>query len=71
MTDTMTQCKLKRGTETQTSWIPSKFAQKDRVLRLKDEEGWVVEEVGGTLSKDMIKAQEKRSRNKDNFRSTK
>ena len=67
----MTQCTLQRGTKTQTSWIPSKFAVKDKTIRLKEEDGWVVKSVGGTLSKDMVKAQEKRSRSKDNFRSTK
>jgi hypothetical protein len=43
------QCSLERkGTKT-TSWIPEEFAKVGRVLRLKDEDGWVVTSVGDRL----------------------
>ena len=40
------QCKLKRENTTTTSWIPVKFAKVGKCVKLKDEDGWIVEEVG-------------------------
>lgn len=44
------QCKLRRGNQILHSWIPAKYAQINRSLGLKDEEGnweegWVVEKI--------------------------
>lgn len=39
------QCLLVRSATTQVSFIPGKFAQLGALLRLKDEDGWVVREV--------------------------
>lgn len=52
------QCRLKRKTKTghsiQTSWIPKKFAEVGKILKLKNHEdewenGWVVETVSETI----------------------
>ena len=67
----MTQCTLVKDRTTQVSWIPTEFAKLNKVLKVEEDEGWVVTEIGGTLSKEMVKAQEKRSRSDKNFRSTK
>ena len=44
------QCTLERGNVVVVSWLPVKFAQKGRYLRLKDggkwTNGWLVTEVG-------------------------
>jgi len=49
------QCYLEKptteGTSCQMSWIPEKFAVKDKVLKLKDDDGnwdngWIVRTVG-------------------------
>lgn len=44
------QCKLRRGNVEQVTWLPSKFAQKNKFLKLKNingdwEDGWEVIEV--------------------------
>ena len=39
------QCKLKKGNTTQYSWIPEKFANKGKFVKLKDDDGWKVIEV--------------------------
>lgn len=42
------QCRLKKGTTEQVSWIPVQFARKDMYLKLHDEDGWQVISVGET-----------------------
>jgi hypothetical protein len=47
------QCCLERkGTRT-TSWIPEEFAKVGKVLKLKEEDGWVVKSVGDRLDGEM------------------
>ena len=43
--DAWKQCKMTKGTLCQTAWIPSKFAVVGKYLRIKDDDGWKVEEV--------------------------
>ena len=43
------QCELKRGKVKRTSWIPEGFAKVGKVVKLKDEDGWVVSSVGDRL----------------------
>jgi hypothetical protein len=44
-----TQCRLKKGTKEQMSWIPGEFAVAGKVVKLKDadtgnwDDGWIVE----------------------------
>jgi hypothetical protein len=49
------QCELSNGTRRQVAWIPEKFAQTGKVLRLHDEDGWRVKSVGSvTLTGDIV-----------------
>lgn len=41
----MKVCTLKKGTLVQTLWMPEKFAVKGKILKLKDDDGWVVDIV--------------------------
>ena len=58
----MRQCNLSRqtpeGRQTLVAWIPEKFAQEKRVLKLKEgdqwENGWVVNSIGTALVSDDI-----------------
>ena len=47
------QCKLIKGDTTTVSWIPEKFAQEGKFLKLKDngvwEDGWEVVAIGTKL----------------------
>jgi hypothetical protein len=49
MTNDYRQCKLVNGDTNQTCWIPSKFAQIGRILKLKTNGQW----IGGWLVKDI------------------
>ena len=42
------------------SWIPETFAKKNKILRLKNEDGkwingWIVEKVGGIIKNEEVK----------------
>jgi hypothetical protein len=41
------QCSLRRGTTRQVAWVPAEFARAGRYLRIRDEDGWLVEAVWG------------------------
>jgi hypothetical protein len=58
------QCVLKRGTAQTTSWIPEKFAQKRRPVKLRQddgswEDGWVVASVGSRASAEQVQMYER------------
>ena len=40
------QCRLKRGSQYDTAYIPTRFAIKGKFLKLKDVDGWEVINVG-------------------------
>lgn len=40
------QCTLKKKDRWQTAWIPTEFAIRGKVLKIKSDDGWVVETVG-------------------------
>ena len=40
-----------------TVWIPTKFAKVGKVLRIGDEDGWVVREVYATATREYVDAQ--------------
>lgn len=39
------RCKLVREEDHDMSYIPEEFAEEGKVLKVRDQEGWVVEEV--------------------------
>lgn len=63
ISETLTQCKLKRKDQNQTLWIPTKFAVEGRRVGLREktpqggaywDEGWIVESVFNTLPQDYV-----------------
>lgn len=65
---TYTQCKLTHPDGTcMTSWIPTKFAKKNKILKLKDngvwKDGWVVTSVFGTQDEKIVLARRSDYRN--------
>ena len=46
----VTQCTLQKQNTSQTAWIPSKFAQKGKFVKIKDDNGWEVTSTGATRS---------------------
>jgi hypothetical protein len=50
------QCHLTRSHFHQIAYIPSKFAQVGRMLKLKDENGWVVQDVYSKYSENKVMA---------------
>lgn len=53
------QCRLQKGDHTQTSFIPEAFARLNKVLRLKDDDGWKVVEVGSRINEELVKRLER------------
>jgi len=51
-----TQCLLEKKSITQLSWIPHKFAVIGKVIRLKDDDGWIVKETYTTLDENTVLA---------------
>ena len=55
------QCKLKKGTRIQTSWIPERGAKKGNIVELKSdgykETGWEVAEVYSRISGKALQEQ--------------
>lgn len=54
------QCLLKKGNTQMTSWIPEKFASKNRIIKLKNDDntwdnGWQVMEAGSLfMDEEMV-----------------
>jgi len=63
-TELYTQCKLQKGNEFTYSWIPKKFAVKNKYLKLKDNgewaDGWQVIEIWSTRKHTEINEDEYR-----------
>lgn len=53
------QCKLIKGTTSQTAWIPEKFAVVGKFLKIKSDDGWQVMSIGGRLSEEYVKEHER------------
>lgn len=53
-----TQVKMTKGEVSQTSWIPSTFAQLNRPLMLKEQgrwtNGWIITEVWQTIPEEQL-----------------
>jgi len=45
------QCQLNKGTRVLVTWLPENYAKVGKVLKLKDDDGWVVREVWATTTK--------------------
>jgi len=61
------QCVLRKGKTETTSWIPEKYAQKTRPVKLKGddgawEDGWVVVSVGSRASAKQVRMYEDQHR---------
>ena len=58
-----TQCRLERAGAFQVAFIPAKFAQVDRVLRIKAagvwHDGWRVDAVWGSLPTEVVEKNER------------
>ena len=54
-----TQCRMKKGYSIQTAWIPEKFAVMGKILRKKDDIGWMVTNVFSTMDEKDVKMQER------------
>jgi len=61
--NTMTQCTLTKGMQTQTTWIPSAVARLGATIKLKENgswsEGWIVQRIGNTISEKFVKDRQK------------
>lgn len=56
---TYRQVELRNGTRFQYAWIPSTFARVGKALRIKDEEGWVVTQLGHSATQTWLKKRER------------
>jgi len=54
------QCVLRKENTEQTSWIPERFAKVGNILRLIEDDGWLVVHVGTELSDEQVHEQKKR-----------
>ena len=54
-----TQCRMKRGYAIQTAWIPEKFAVMGKILKIKDEIGWLITNVFSTMDEKDVKMQKR------------
>ena len=57
---TYTQVEIVRGVNKEVAWIPSEFAQRGRVIKIKMggswSDGWLVYETYNTLPKDTVES---------------
>lgn len=62
---TATQCRLRKGEQEQVTWLPTGYATLGEYVRLGDDDGWQVIEVGTTLDSKFVN---ERSRDHKNMR---
>jgi len=48
------QCKLKKGNSYQVSWIPEKYAKIGKYLKIKENNGWEVIEIGSKMDSEEV-----------------
>jgi len=48
------QCRLRKGTMERTSWIPERYANKGKYIKIFDDNGWEVMEVGSQMDEKYI-----------------
>lgn len=62
-----TQCQLEKGNKTEISWIPAKFAQPGKYIKLKADngwdDGWKVVETYATMDEESLRLKERDYRN--------
>jgi len=56
---TYCQCKLRKGDITTTTWIPEKYAIKGKYIKLLDDNGWEVLEVGIPMGEEYVVGHER------------
>lgn len=58
------QCKLEKGVQVRVAWIPVKYANKNKYLKIKGDDGWIVKEVYNIIhSREMLLKLQAQSRN--------
>jgi hypothetical protein len=57
------QCLLRKNNTFQTAWIPTKFAHINHCVKLKDEDGWIVQRVFSTSSEKYLRDHERDFKN--------
>lgn len=53
------QCKLRRGKRYRYAWLPDRYTVQGKYLRIRDEDGWLVEEVYSAEPEERVKARER------------
>jgi len=53
------QCRLKKGYMIRTAWIPENKAEIGKILKIKNENGWLVTNTFSTLDRVDVKIQER------------
>jgi len=48
------QCILQKNHTWQTAYIPEEFAKNGKILRIKEDNGWVVKNVGTRLNEEQV-----------------
>ncbi len=48
------QCKLMKGNTEMTAWIPEKRANKGKYIKILDDDGWQVMEVGSKMDEKYV-----------------
>lgn len=55
---TYNQCKLVKGNVSQVAYIPTKYAEKGRTIKIKEnevwEDGWIVQSVGRPVAENLL-----------------
>lgn len=53
------QCELRRGTTREVVWIPENFGKIGKIVRVGDDDGWTVSDVGAVRTEDYLLAHER------------
>lgn len=68
MTSTYTQCKLQRGAAQQTAWIPTRYAERGKIIEIGARTNkltaktWKILSCGTVMDAEYVEAYERRSR---------
>lgn len=53
------QCKIKKGSIETTAWIPEKYAQVGKFIKIFDDNGWEVMKVGLPMGEEYVLGHER------------
>lgn len=63
------QCRVRKGNSIMITWLPTALAKVGNIVNLKEADAWVngwkILSVGGAISEEKLKEQEKRYRSGD------